>query len=112
MRPDNEITYKGRTWTYIYLDTPGFFVLSPEDHHQIMERMLEMHIDRKRRTEVRGDHFEGVVYTFGERGSVGSFTGQTYYGEFETERGKWKLSILAEPADGYGASLLPAGSRN
>ncbi|MBL7160723.1 MAG: hypothetical protein ISS93_02635 [Candidatus Aenigmarchaeota archaeon] len=106
----NEVSYRGEVWRYIYLESPGFFILPPEDHHKVMERAVEMHVDNKKKLPVKGDDFEGTVYTHGESGLVGSFFGQCYYCDFESERGNGRIKVLAEPINGRG--LLPAGSRN
>ena len=105
----NTITYKGTKWSYICLNKKGF--LSLDDIHEFMERTIEMHVDGDLRRKVKGENFEGVLYTHREYHMLESFGGQEYIGELETNRGKATISVLLRDPESKD-SLLPAYSRN
>ena len=77
-------------WVYLVSDTR----LSEEERKSLMIEAIRMYQTGKERKKVRGERYEGVISTSGRHELIGTFDGQHFDAELDTDHGKSKLSFL------------------
>ena len=86
-----KVEYEGEIWEYAFAQTDS--ALSEEGREDLVRETIRVYKKRARSDNIRGAGFEGrlkkdKVYT------LGSFGGQLYLGEIETNRGKRNIGLL------------------
>jgi len=68
--------------------------LSEDQREYLLVKATIMYLNEEKRKRVKTDEFEGVIYTEGKYGMIGSFGGLEFRAEIDTDGGKAKLSFL------------------
>ena len=79
-------------WVVTFLKTETG--LSPYDRLYLMLQATEMYLSREEERAVRGETFEGVLHRTGKYQLLGTFGGQEFKAEVETDKGKKDLAFL------------------
>ena len=57
---------------------------------------IAMYYEDEDERDIKTDRYEGRIHTKREQASVGFISGQKFYGEFDTERGKANLVFIVD----------------
>jgi len=88
-------------WVYAFLQ--GDSRLSAEDRFGLLTRASVMYFRNETELKVETDTFSGVISTKGDYGLIGSFGGQRFDAELETNDGKVNLKFLISEQTGAGS---------
>jgi hypothetical protein len=75
--------------------------LSIEDKLHFVSEAIRMYKAREKKRHVHGEKYEGVITTDGKRSLLGTFSGQVFNAEVDTNRGKSTLCFLLREKINY-----------
>ena len=84
--------YNGRRWGFAFFQ--GDSRLGVEGLDEIVLHAVNMHLKDEKRSEIKNNNYEGVVYTNNNYELLGSFGGKRFDAELDTNKGKVKLRFL------------------
>jgi len=91
-RMDFTLKYKGFVSEPIYLRPSG--TISLESQRDLAQQALEMYVDEEESRVVKGDDFEGRIFTHGERATLGFYGGQIFKIDLDTNMGEDHIAFL------------------
>ncbi len=86
------LEYEGSLYELLFLDTDS--ALTDGDRIGICMSAVKMNHDKKARSKIRGDNYEGIMRTDGKFYMLGVWGGTKYDTRIETNHGKRDLSVL------------------
>ena len=94
-----DLNYKGVVWGYAFLRGDSRTNLG-EKERLLLEAIDMYYLDEEKRY-VQGDSYEGVVTTERKWGLIGSFGGQVFDAEVDTNSGRSHLRFLVQDRTGF-----------
>ena len=79
-------------WGYTVLETATS--ISDEDRKYIMSHAASMYVEKTDTKKIGTANLEGIIKTNGDIAFLGSFSGQVYEADIETEKSREKLRFL------------------
>ena len=97
--------HEGYRWGFTFLVADAR--LTEDERVGLVYEATTMYLQGERKKRVRGETYEGLLYTAGNVETLGTFSGQQFDAVIETDGGKAKLRFLVtEAMDGIAADYL------
>ena len=87
----NKVVYQGKVWEYVYLETDT--TIPEPDREHFAWNVIDMNFKEQDTRKLKGEKYEGRVKK-GKFTGFGTFYGQQFLADIETDRGKSKLSLI------------------
>ena len=84
--------YKRRRWRFAYLLTDTRLTIEQRD--TVALEAIKMYHARGKKREIKGDTYEGEVRDTGKSGVMGTYCGQVFEAELETDFGKANIRFI------------------
>ncbi|HLF03786.1 MAG TPA: hypothetical protein VI855_00995 [Dehalococcoidia bacterium] len=98
------LEHQGIRWGYVFLRTTSH--VSLEELGELMVQAVEMYLQGEDARKVRGDSFQGRLYTEQRYEVLGEFGGQRFDVELETVYGRDQASFLvSEQTEGVASNI-------
>ncbi len=85
-------------WGFVYLRTTT--IIPSEERDWLLGEASEMYLKDETQRKVSGDSYEGRIYTHKEWGTLAELSGQKFYAELDTTKGRVEIEFLVNVRTG------------
>ena len=98
------LEHMGIRWGYVFLH--GAAHINEEEMKDLMIQAVEMYLEGDDEREIKGDGFEGKLYTERKYEVIGALGGQRFDAKLETPKGQDQAAFLvSEQSRGMGSFI-------
>ncbi len=98
------LEHMGVRWGYVFLH--GAAYINEEETRDLMVQAVEMYLAGDEEREIKGDGFEGKLYTERKYEVIGTLGGQRFDAKLETPLGQDRAAFLVNEQSGEMGSFI------